>query len=266
MFRKVAFPCVLISGVVLCLLFSTEAQAQVFPRLSNWFQISSPCVTFTDAPFLVYYAGERRSIFNGKDLDGWTNSKGELPGKGWKVEDGMIFRESGSGDLYLQGEYENFVLEFEFKISKKGNSGVKYRSWAPGLGCEYQVYDDINDPKNPPRYQTASLYDVVLPKTGTQKLKAEEFNKGKIIVMGNHIEHYLNDELIMSIDVGTEEWKKLKEASKFKDMKEFGDTTVGRIFLQDHGCQVWFKNLYITELNPVANQCRPCFRLMNMWR
>ena len=70
----------------------------------------------------------------------------------------------------------------------------------------------------------------------------------------------------MSIDVGTEEWKKLKEASKFKDMKEFGDTTVGRIFLQDHGCQVWFKNLYITELNPVANQCRPCFRLMNMWR
>mgnify|MGYP004514418435 FL=1 len=140
MFRKVSFPCVLISGVVLCLLFSTEAQAQVFPRLSNWFQISSPCVTFTDAPLLVYYAGERRSIFNGKDLDGWTNSKGELPGKGWKVEDGMIFRESGSGDLYLQGEYENFVLEFEFKISKKGNSGVKYRSWAPGLGCEYRRY------------------------------------------------------------------------------------------------------------------------------
>ncbi len=118
MFKKMAFSCGLFSGIVLSLLFSTEAQAQIFPRLSSFFQGSSPCVMFTDAPLQVYYEGERRSIFNAQDLDGWTNSKGELPGKGWKVEDGMIFRESGSGDLYLQWEYENFILEFEFKISK----------------------------------------------------------------------------------------------------------------------------------------------------
>lgn len=266
MFRKVSFPCGFFSGVILCLLFSTEAQAQIFPRLSNWFQGFTPSASFTGTPLQVYYEGERRSIFNGQNLDGWTNDKGDHPGNGWKVQDGMIFRESGSGDIYLKGEYENFVLEFEFKISKKGNSGVKYRSWTPGYGCEYQVYDDINDPKNPPRYQTASLYDVVVPKAGTQKLKAEEFNKGKIVVLGNHIEHYLNGELTMSVDVGTEEWDKLKAASKFKDMKEFGTTTVGRIFLQDHGCQVWFKNLYITELTPVTTQCHPCFRLGNIWR
>ncbi len=199
------------------------------------------------------YVGTRRSLFNGSDLTGWTNVKGEAPGSGWKVVDGMIFRESNSGDLYVDGKFENFILEFEFKISEKGNSGVKYRSWNTegfGLGCEYQIYDDINDAKNPPKYQTASLYDVIVPREGTSKIKMGEFNKGKIIVLGDHIEHYLNDELIVSVDVGSDEWNKAVEKSKFKDVKEFGVTKIGRIFLQDHNCQVWFKELYITELQP----------------
>ena len=123
MFRKVAFPCALISGVVLCLLFSTEAQAQVFPRLSNWFQISSPCVTFTDAPLLVYYAGERRSIFNGKDLDGWTNSKGELPGKGWKVEAIYIYK----------GNTRISFWSLSLRLAKKGIAALSIAPGRPAL-------------------------------------------------------------------------------------------------------------------------------------
>lgn len=197
--------------------------------------------------------GLKTPLFNGVDLSGWTNVEGGAPGEGWKVVDGTIFREKNGGDLYFDGKFENFVLEFEFKISEKGNSGVKYRSWNTkgyGLGCEYQIYDDINDKKNPPRYQTASLYDVVVPREGTSKIKMGEFNRGKIVVMGNRIEHYLNDELIVSINVGSPEWNELVGKSKFKDMKEFGTTAVGRIFLQDHGCQVWFKEIYVTEMKP----------------
>lgn len=197
--------------------------------------------------------GLKTPLFNGVDLSGWTNVEGGAPSEGWKVVDGTIFREKNGGDLYFDGKFENFVLEFEFKISEKGNSGVKYRSWNTegyGLGCEYQIYDDINDKKNPPRYQTASLYDVVVPREGTSKIKMGEFNRGKIVVMGNHIEHYLNDELIVSIDVGSPEWNELVGKSKFKDVKEFGTTTLGRIFLQDHGCQVWFKEIYVTEMKP----------------
>lgn len=195
--------------------------------------------------------GLKTPLFNGVDLSGWTSVEGGAPGEGWKVVDGTIFREKNAGDLYFDGKFENFVLEFEFKISEKGNSGVKYRSWNAtgyGLGCEYQIYDDINDKKNPPRYQTASLYDVVPPREGTAKIKMGEFNRGKIVVLGNRIEHYLNDELIVSINVGSPEWNELVGKSKFKDMKEFGTTTIGRIFLQDHGCQVWFKEIYVTEL------------------
>lgn len=197
--------------------------------------------------------GLKTPLFNGVDLSGWTNVEGGAPGEGWKVVDGTIHREKNGGDLYFDGKFENFILEFEFKISEKGNSGVKYRSWNAkgyGLGCEYQIYDDINDAKNPPRYQTASLYDVVVPREGTSKIKMGEFNRGKIVVLGNRIEHYLNDELIVAINVGSPEWNELVGKSKFKDVKEFGTTTLGRIFLQDHGCKVWFKEIYVTKMKP----------------
>ena len=259
--RKVAVRFLLLGVAVASFLFASSAQAQVFransrPRLSRLDSWRSCSVSSASDNC---YVGVRRALFNGEDLTGWTNVKGEAPGEGWKVEDGCIFREKNAGDLYAEGKFENFIWEFEFKLAEKGNSGVKYRSWNEdgwGMGCEYQIYDDINDPKNPPRYQTGSLYDVVVPREGSPKIKMGEFNKGKIVVLGNHIEHYLNDELVMSVDVGSKEWNEGVEKSKFKDVKEFGTTTVGRILLQDHNCQVWFKNLYITELTPSsATRC-----------
>ncbi|MDO5307886.1 MAG: DUF1080 domain-containing protein [Planctomycetia bacterium] len=260
------------SALVVILLTTDVTQAQVFPRLRARLQGIMGCeadsdfcgaadATFDALPCCDYF-GTQRSLFNGTDLTGWTDVKGGAPGKGWVVEDGMIVHEENSGDLYVDGKFENFILEFEFKISEKGNSGVKYRSWNTegfGLGCEYQIFDDINVPDNPPRYQTASLYDVIVPRENTAKLKMGEFNKGKIIVVGDHIEHYLNGELIVSVDVGSQEWNDAVAKSKFHDVPEFGTTKVGRVFLQDHGSKVWFKNLYITELQPTNAQSQICF-------
>lgn len=245
------------------LVWVSSAEAQLFNSCSNTplFPRVRALLNSTQRPVTNYYAGIRRSLFNGEDLAGWTNVKGEAPGEGWKVEDGCIFREKDAGDLYAEGKYENFILEFEFKLSDKGNSGVKYRSWNTegfGLGYEYQIYDDISDVKNPPRYQTGALYDVVAPRNGAPKIKMGEFNKGKIVVLGNHIEHYLNDELVTTVDLGSAVWIEGLANSKFKDVKEYAETTVGRILLQDHNCKVWFKNLYITELKPVGTAC--CFR------
>ena len=259
--RKIAVRILSLGVASVAFLLAPIAHAQVFrannhrfSRLDSW----RSCSTTPAADDC--YVGVRRALFTGEDLTGWTNVKGDAPGEGWKVEDGCIFREKNAGDLYAEGQFENFIWEFEFKLAEKGNSGVKYRSWNKdgwGMGCEYQIYDDINDPKNPPRYQTGALYDVIVPREGAPKIKMGEFNKGKIIVLGNHIEHYLNDELVMSVDVGSREWNEGVEKSKFKDVKEFGVTTVGRIFLQDHNCQVWFKNIYITELKPSGATC--CF-------
>ncbi|MCF0234458.1 MAG: DUF1080 domain-containing protein [Thermoguttaceae bacterium] len=212
---------------------------------------TSECYYCGATPYVP--AGLKTPLFNGEDLTGWTNVKGEKPGDGWKVVDGAIFREKNTGDLYVDGKFENFVLEFEFKLADKGNSGVKYRSWNTdgfGMGCEYQIYDDIADEKNPPRYQTGALYDVIPPREGSPKIKMGEYNTGKIVVAGDHIMHYLNGELVVSTYVGSKEWNEKVAASKFKDTKEFGTTKVGRIFLQDHQCQVWFKNIYVTKLTP----------------
>ena len=247
--RKSLIRVALFSVAISAFFAASSADAQIFrvnnqplfPRLHAWFS----------SPGYYYYTGTPRALFNGEDLTGWTNVKGEAPGEGWKVEDGCIFREKNAGDLYTDGKFENFILEFEFKIAEKGNSGIKYRSWNTdgwGMGCEYQIYDDINDEKNPPKYQTGALYDVIVPREGAPKIKMGEFNKGKIVSIGNHIEHYLNDQLVMCVDVGTQSWNEAIAKSKFKDVKEFGTTAVGRILLQDHNCQVWFKNLYITEL------------------
>ena len=240
--------------LLFCLALFSVADAALAQRF--WFPgglWSSNCGYNAVSRPTADYVGTRRAMFNGEDLTGWTNVEGKEPGAGWKVVDGCIFRESGGGDLYAEGEYENFIWEFEFKLAEKGNSGVKYRSWNKtgwGMGCEYQIYDDINDAKNPPRYQTGALYDVIEPREGAPKIKMGEFNKGKIVVLGNHIEHYLNGELVMSTDVGSDAWNEGVAKSKFKDVKEFGVTTIGRVFLQDHNCQVWFKNIYMTELKP----------------
>ena len=259
MSRNILTRALVVCGILGCFLATSAAQAQLLRRWNGQPLLPrlNPRVE-SSAAFSDSYSGVRRAMFNGVDLSGWTNVKGEAPGEGWKVEDGCIFREKNAGDLYAEGKYENFIWEFEFKLSEKGNSGVKYRSWNSdgwGMGCEYQIYDDINDAKNPPRYQTGALYDVIVPREGAPKIKMGEFNKGKIVVLGNHIEHYLNDELVMSVDVGSKEWNEGVEKSKFKDVKEFGTTTLGRLLLQDHNCQVWFRNIYITELHPDGADC-----------
>ena len=81
------------------------------------------------------------SLFDGKSLDQWTLDNGKPVTKGWKVEDGTIYRFEKAGSINTKETYENFIREFEWKISKKGNSGVKYR-FKKGLGLEYQVLDD----------------------------------------------------------------------------------------------------------------------------
>ena len=266
MIKQLDFWLMMIVGVIafggLC---SPEAKAQ-------WFQCFSRSLVVCPQP-MEYLCGPRVSLFNGKDLTGWTNAEGKEPGEGWKVQDGLIYRESSCGDLYTTKKYRNFILEFEFKIGDKGNSGVKYRSWNTtgfGLGYEYQIFDDVNIPDNPPRYRTGGLYDVYPPFSSTEPIRVGEFNQGKIVVMGDYIEHWLNGQRSVSAFIGTSDWKKRVAQSKFADVREYGTTDLGRILLQDHECPVWFKNISIVELYPVCghdvalNPVSSCYEIENL--
>lgn len=196
--------------------------------------------------------GKEVSLFNGKDLSGWKNATGGAPGSGWKVEDGVLHRAEKGGDLISEKEYADFELEFDWKISKAGNSGVKYRvrkSTRGWIGAEYQVLDDAGHPNGKiPDTTAGSLYEVV-PAAKDKELKpAGEWNHSKVVAKGNTIEHWLNGKLVVKADTTSKEWAEMKKNSKFATDEGFAEAGAGHILIQDHGDEAWFKDIKIREL------------------
>lgn len=232
--------------------------------------IAQSCDAGGSAVF-VASPGERAigpvSLFDGLTLNGWGDRDGK-PNDNWDIEEGAIHRKSGGKDLYFQQTTGDFDLFFEWKIAAGGNSGVKYRVARYGdhwLGCEYQLLDDRGaNEKN----KTASLYDVVQPVPGKPLIQAGEWNLSRIVVRNNRIEHWLNGVLVVRIHTGTREWDQAVARGKFASVPGFGENRYGRIFLQNHGSEVWFRNLYLTTFSEphteIAAACH--FPAGNHWR
>lgn len=187
------------------------------------------------------------SLFDGKSLDGWTTLDGKPVTKGWEVVDGTIHRSARGGDIITKGEFKDFVLEFDWKISEGGNSGVKYRVQG-NVGLEYQVLDDEKHPdRKNPTHRAASFYDLLAAPDSKPLKPVGEWNHGKIVANGPKLEHWLNGKLVASLDQSSEDWKKRFEASKYRKREHFGQVA-SPILLQDHGDSVWFRNLRIKKL------------------
>jgi len=186
------------------------------------------------------------SLFDGETLEGWEDQGGGPP-KGWRVEDGSLYRYEKGGNLHTVETFYDFELEFEWKVGKGVNSGVKYR-FHGGVGPEYQVLDDENaKSETKPLGQTAALY-VIKEATGKTLHPHGEWNRGRIVAKGKRLEHWLNGVKVVEIEIDSEEWDERKAASKFKDREGFG-LHPGPIHLQDHGGEVWFRNLRIRPLD-----------------
>ncbi|MEN8679999.1 MAG: DUF1080 domain-containing protein [Akkermansiaceae bacterium] len=193
------------------------------------------------------------SIFDGETLKGWTNSKGgEVQEGAWVAEDGVLHRKAKGGDLYSAREYADFEFRWEWKISPKGNSGVKYRVTQYGnqlLGPEYQVLDDAHpDGAKSVKRQAGSLYDLLAANDKKKLNPVGEWNSSRVVVKGKHLQHYLNGELVVDVVVGSDRWKEAHKKSKFKGKEDFAHNASGRIYLQDHGDEVWYRKLEIKEL------------------
>jgi len=195
-------------------------------------------------------------LFDGTNLDNFRGYKKDSVPAGWELVDGTLHikAKSGAGDLITKGQYENFMLEFEWKVSTGGNSGVMYRvketDGAPYLtGPEYQVLDNAvhNDGKNP-KTSAASLYALYACTVDATK-PAGEWNLARILIVNNKVEHWLNGKKVVSTEIGGEEWNKLVAESKFKDWKEFGIHPKGHICFQEHGDDVWFRNIRINDID-----------------
>lgn len=204
-------------------------------------------------------------LFNGKDTEGWRKYNDTVFPDIWEVVNGTLHhatRTNGGGsggDIIYDKKFRNFDLKLDWKISEGGNSGIFYlgqevTDWpiyytAP----EVQVLDNERHPdaqmgKDGNR-QAGSLYDIIPAKPQNSK-PAGEWNSIEIICNNGHVVHKQNGETVVEYDLWTDDWKALVAESKFPGLNENWANVAqeGFVGLQDHGNEVWYKNIKIKEL------------------
>lgn len=199
-------------------------------------------------------------LFDGSSTKGWHKYGGTAVGSAWSVADNSIHLNAGikdqGGDIVTDQEYDNFDLKLDWKIDSGGNSGViffinedkaKYE-WPWMTGPEMQVLDNERhaDAKII-KHRAGDLYDLISSSKETVK-PALEWNSMEIKSLNGKLDLYLNGTNIVSTTMWDDNWKKLIAGSKFRNMADFGTYRKGRIGLQDHGNNVWFRNIKIRKL------------------
>ena len=196
-------------------------------------------------------------LFDGKSVQGWHSfQKTTFPAKGWAVEEGWLHGLGhGGGDILSDGEYDHFELQWEWKLAPGGNSGLKYfvlETRKNALGHEYQMIDDEQNEDGKEasgKHVTASFYDVFKPIVKPPARPIGQINQSRILVNGNHAEHWLNGTKMLEYECGSDAVRSAVADSKFKNVAGFGNCLKGHILLQDHGSNVWFRNLRIRQLS-----------------
>jgi hypothetical protein len=205
-------------------------------------------------------------LWDGKTTDGWRGAKlTTFPEKGWAIENGILKvmgsnggEATNGGDIVTTKKYKNFELRVDFKITDGANSGIKYfvdtelnKGEGSSIGCEFQILDDNMHPDAKlgvaGNRTLGSLYDLI-PAPPDKFFRKSDFNTARIVVLGNKVIHYLNDQKTVEYERGTQMWKALVAYSKYAKYTNFGESEEGHILLQDHGNEVLFKNIKIKEL------------------
>lgn len=212
-------------------------------------------------------------LFDGSTFNGWRGlGYDSVPSAHWKIENGTIKKiangqvarmadgqPAAGGDLMTNETFRDFELAFDWKISPGGNSGVKYNvseelsmANAPNhaaLGFEYQVLDDsLHEDNKIPSHRAGALYDLIPPNANKRLRPVGEWNTSRIVFRGNHGEHWLNGAKVVDYDLGTPLMDSLLAASKYHSIPNFAQRRAGHIVLQDHGDEVYFRNIKIHVL------------------
>lgn len=194
-------------------------------------------------------------LFDGKTSAGWVGiGKTTFPEQGWVIADGILRHapNAGGGDIVTAEAYENFELSWDWCIAKGGNSGVKYNLVDPtkGLGFEYQLLDDVEHPDSKKvSRRTGGLYDLFEAAAGKKLNPPGEWNASRIVVRGNHVEHWLNGAKTLEFEIGSPAIKEAIAQSKYAKNAGFGDKKASPILLQDHKDEVSFRSIKLRVLD-----------------
>jgi hypothetical protein len=194
-----------------------------------------------------------RLLFDGRTTAGWRGWKMDSMPSGWQVVDGTLKRVKPAADIITKEKFKNFELSLEWNIAKNGNSGIFYRAseddnaiyWS---APEMQVLDDVGHPDGQSRLTAAgAAYGLYPSPVGVVK-PAGQWNQVRLVVNGNHVEHWLNGVKVVEYELGSPDWEAKVKASKFAPHAHYGRNAEGYIGLQEHEYPVSFRNIKIRVL------------------
>ena len=213
--------------------------------------------SFAPAPLNTLTPAERatgwRLLFDGRTTAGWRGWKMDSMPSGWQAVDGALTRVSPAADIITTEKFRNFELSLEWNIAPNGNSGIFYRAsedddaiyWS---APEMQVLDDAGHPDGQSRLTAAGADYGLYPSPAGVVKPAGQWNQVRVVVNGNHVEHWLNGVKVVEYELGSPDWEAKVKDSKFAPHAHYGRNAEGYIGLQEHEFRVAFRNIKIRVL------------------
>jgi hypothetical protein len=210
---------------------------------------TSTSVATTSAPDTMW-----RTLFDGTNTDAFRGYKSQTLPAGWHIADSTLTKSGSAGDLVTKDQFGNFELTLDWKLSPGGNAGIFYRANENNdkvymSGPEYQLLDDAKHPDGKSRLTSAGADYGLYPSPAGVVKPANQWNAARIVVRGNHVEHWLNGQKVVEYELGSPDWEAKVKASKFLAWKDYGREAVGHIGIQgDHDGALWIRNVRIRNL------------------
>jgi hypothetical protein len=192
-------------------------------------------------------------LFDGESLEHWRGFKQDAAPAGWVIDDAAIHRAGEGGDLVSRETYDDFELRIDWRVGIGANSGIFFnvtedKDYVWETGPEFQILDDAGHPDGGSALTSAGANYALHAATVKAANTTGGWNRTRLVVQGNRVQHFLNDRLVVDYELLSPEWERLVAASKFASMPDYGRRPAGHIALQDHGDPVWFRNIAIRRL------------------
>jgi hypothetical protein len=195
-----------------------------------------------------------KSLLDGTAAAAWRGYRSDTLPAGWRVVDGALTKEKPTGDIITREQFADFELVVDWKLERAGNAGLFYRGteeydriyWS---APEYQLLDDAGHPDRGNQLTAAGAAYDMYPSLAGHAKPGGEWNSTRIVVIGPHVEHWLNGTKVVEYELGSAEWVAKVNASKFKTYPNYGRATRGHIAIQgDHEGMLALRNIRIREI------------------